>query len=536
MNGYAAAIRQVKGRVVVNMIRKWVLFYLLFMVIFPQQVFSHAQLENANPAPNSQLPSSPADITLTFNERLERELYYIKVFDSHGEPITENRTEMSQDQKKMHLSLPPLDDGLYTVTYRVISSDGHPIRGSYVISVGGAALSVPIPHYQEPSFITFAIRILYFVSLLLISGWMAWSRLFASERHRLEPRYQQWTSYFQWSFLFSLLAMTVVQLGDLLSDWNFQEIPAVMFHTATGLSMTISLFLSLVGFFILLRNKWVDLGWVLFLLAAKSISGHAMAAEPPVVTVLLDLIHLLAASLWVGGLGFLMIFWRSHQEAIKRFLPVFSKTALVSIIVLVITGTLTTVMFLPKLSYLFETTWGNFLLAKIVLVALVICVGAILRKRIKKTIDPISTWLKVDLALMILILSITGIFTYLSPLPANQPLSWHEESASTHRMTTQITPNAPGNNHFSVQVSVTEKHLHIKQVELFLSYKDDPDIAPIKVPLVAERVPSEVVEYQFTSAGPYLPLAGNWLAEVRIMDSEDNETVYTKNFTIYQIN
>ena len=33
--------------------------------------------------------------------------------------------------------------------------------------------------------------------------------------------------------------------------------------------------------------------------------------------------------------------------------------------------------------------------------------------------------------------------------------------------------------------------------------------------------------------GQYLPFAGNWTAEIRILDSEDNETVFSKDFIVY---
>ena len=528
------------------MVKKWFLFIFFLFLIFPQGVLAHAQLERANPAPDSQLSSSPSDIRLTFNERLERELFYIKVFDNQRHSVTQNPVEMSQDQKELHLSLPPLDDGIYTVTYSVISADGHLVRGSYVIGVGKSPIAGeteranPIHGEHDPSKSTgiFGIRIVYFLSLLLITGWIAWGTLLPSESQQLKQSYQLWTSYLQKVYLVSLLAMAFVQAGELLTDWGLNGITILFFKTSTGLSLTLSLFLSILSFFVLQRNKWIDVIWVISLLAAKSISGHAMAFDPPIRTVLLDLIHLLAASLWVGGLVYLLLFWKSHREQVIPLLPLFSKAALASIIVLTITGALSTLIFLPKLSYVVETTWGLMLLAKVVLVGFVIIVGAMIRHVMKKKwINEIKIWLKVDAGLMIFIIGIVGVLTYLSPTPPNKPLYWHEMGKSTHIMTTQITPNIPGSNHFNVNISLTKQDVTVKQVQFFLINNDDPDIAPIKVPLKAEppKQPSftGMNEYRFSSDGSYLPFAGNWKAEVRVMDSEDNETVYTKDFTIY---
>lgn len=529
------------AKMVVNVVRNSFLFVLLlFIIIFPQGVFGHAMLEQSIPDPDSQLDSSPTDIRLVFNERLEKELFYIKVFDGQGQSVTENPTEMSQDQKELFLPLPSLGDDIYTVTYNVISADGHPIRGSYVITVGAPSSTtdktdqLDLANGQNSDWIqigTFGIRIIYFLSLLLITGWIAWGVLFSLQSRVLPLSYQAWTRYLQTFYLVSLIAMAFVQMENLLPDWSLEGIKSLLFNTFTGVSLTISLLLSLIGFFILRKNRWVDAVWIILLLQAKSLSGHAMAFDPPFRTFLLDFLHLLGSSIWVGGLFYILLFWKTHQEQVIRFLPVFSRTALISMVVLTITGILSTSIFLPKVGYLLETSWGYLLLAKLSLVGLVIVVGAILRQKMKMNLmNRMGTWLKTDMILMLSIVGIVGVFTYLSPLPTNKPLDWEVRGESVH-MTTHITPNSPGLNHFSVKVSLPRKDVQIKQTELFLNYEDDPEIAPIKVPLKME--PSQRDGYHFYSEGSYLPLAGNWTIEIRMMDSEDNETVYAKPITIY---
>ena len=63
--------------------------------------------------------------------------------------------------------------------------------------------------------------------------------------------------------------------------------------------------------------------------------------------------------------------------------------------------------------------------------------------------------------------------------------------------------------------------VRIKRIELFLKYKDNPDVAPIQIPF-SEQEQSKNVQYMID--GQYLPFSGNWTAEIRILDSEDNET------------
>ncbi len=90
-----------KAKAVVNM-NKYVLRNILilcsiiFILTIPQGVFAHAFLEKATPAPDSQLQFPPKEIVLVFNERLEKELYSIKVFNEDGDMVSETKTEISK--------------------------------------------------------------------------------------------------------------------------------------------------------------------------------------------------------------------------------------------------------------------------------------------------------------------------------------------------------------------------------------------------------------------------------------------------------
>jgi copper transport protein len=63
-------------------------------------------------------------------------------------------------------------------------------------------------------------------------------------------------------------------------------------------------------------------------------------------------------------------------------------------------------------------------------------------------------------------------------------------------------------------------------------------MAPIEVPLVPYEDQKQeesfgFVRYSFKAEGAYLPLRGNWLVEVRVMDADDNEKVYKKETMVY---
>jgi copper transport protein len=244
---------------------------------------------------------------------------------------------------------------------------------------------------------------------------------------------------------------------------------------------------------------------------------------------------------WVGGLAYLALFKKEYSA---RFLALFSKAALISIFLLIVTGSIFALIILPSLSYLFYTAWGILLLCKIGFVLLVVVTGAILRRSMKKNNQTeIGRWLKFDMIWMLSIVVIAAIFTYLNPIPANEPLVWTAASANV-QMTASISPMQVGNNQFSVDVETASPP---KAVELRLSSSDKPDIAPILVPLkradagngalrsnngdVSDNKKSTV--YRYNVEGPYLPFAGRWKAELKVIDTEDNEKVFTKKMMLF---
>ncbi len=81
--------------------------------------------------------------------------------------------------------------------------------------------------------------------------------------------------------------------------------------------------------------------------------------DPWIVTVLLDIIHLLAASIWAGGLLYILVYWKKQREHVQQFLSLFSKVALVSILVLIVTGVASTFIFLPQVALSALYTMGN---------------------------------------------------------------------------------------------------------------------------------------------------------------------------------
>jgi copper transport protein len=514
------------------------LFILLCSILIPIHTSAHAILTNANPGYNSQFEHSPHEVALTFNERLQKDLYRIEVFDTKGTAICCEKAILSSDQRQIKLKLPELIQGHYTVTYVVISTDGHPIQESYVFTVGTVLDQQPdnvLPgtglhagHSASGPLGFWAYRILYYFSLLLLSGWMIW-RWWIPLEYNASSSYKRMGRYLQFSHLITLIGLIIYQFSSYLIGWSFLELINLLSHTVIGLSWVISITLTVIGFFLLQRWIWFDIIWVGLLLFSKSINGHAAGSNLPWATVTLDFIHLLAASLWVCGLAYLLIFKKNNAD---HFYPLFSKVALYSIALLILTGSFYTILILPSLSYLLYTTWGILLLCKIGLVLLVVVTGAILRKNMQKqNRSGMRRWLQFDVSWMMCIVVIAAIFSYLNPIPANEPLVWKEKQGLV-QIIAGISPMQPGINRFTVEISIPLEDQPLKQVELWLTSNQTGNLAPIRVPLKLSKAIEETGVAAYSAEGPYLPFPSLWRAEVKVTDAMDNETTYTKKFRL----
>ncbi|WP_295627325.1 copper resistance CopC family protein [uncultured Nitrosomonas sp.] len=110
-----------------------ILFSLLSQV---NSVMAHATLVKSDPPRRAMLSTSPKQIQLWFNEKIEGSYASVTVEDSNKKLVTENIPEaITDDPKSIVLNLPQIQPGRYTVHYRVMSVDGHVIESEYDFSI-----------------------------------------------------------------------------------------------------------------------------------------------------------------------------------------------------------------------------------------------------------------------------------------------------------------------------------------------------------------------------------------------------------------
>lgn len=107
---------------------------------------AHDELISSYPEANATITSSPAEITLSFSGELIAGMQsaIVEVIASDGQNIATDAPSEDGTSITQHLTAAP-PAGMFTVRWKVVSSDGHPISGEYTYTVTPLDAGASIP-------------------------------------------------------------------------------------------------------------------------------------------------------------------------------------------------------------------------------------------------------------------------------------------------------------------------------------------------------------------------------------------------------
>ncbi|MEV0900599.1 copper resistance protein CopC [Actinoplanes sp. NPDC049802] len=149
------------------------------------------------------------------------------------------------------------------------------------------------------------------------------------------------------------------------------------------------------------------------------LTGHAVAAPLPVVTVSAGVIHMAAMAVWIGGLVTLTVFLlrRTERRVLGVILPVWSRWAALSVLWLVLAGAAQSVIQLGRVSALWETDYGLLLSAKLGVLTVVLAVAAGARRTVRRWSG--GTGLRglagIEVVATVLILGLSSVLVQVDP-------------------------------------------------------------------------------------------------------------------------
>ncbi|MEO6446199.1 MAG: CopD family protein [Gemmatimonadaceae bacterium] len=171
---------------------------------------------------------------------------------------------------------------------------------------------------------------------------------------------------------------------------------ADLLQGAWGLGVALQLTAGVAGFVAYKRSRWGRAARVMVTIAivtaalVPALSGHAAGEEQPLLPMLADTLHVLAAGAWAGTLLVLAMVvlpgaWRGFDESgtgVKDVLVAFTPIALGSAALLVVTGSYAAYLHVGSLAALTSTRYGQALLWKVGFVVVMVGIGALNWKRL----------------------------------------------------------------------------------------------------------------------------------------------------------
>ncbi len=424
------------------------LFTVLILGLSGRPLQAHANLVRTEPPPNSVLTESPNQVRLWLTEPAEPEFSRIRLRDSAGNPVEVGDTQfMRDDDRQVFINLPDLADGLYTVSWRVISAaDGHPSSGSFAFVVGDALTAFSnqsTPAEQIPLEATL-IRWLNLISLSLGIGgvgfWLFVWNPAVSERNAERDGRITWIIILGWLLIgFSGALMLLLQyasatdnpllvglsgpaLQQLIGGTRFGELWLI--RTALWVGLGLALFFAR-------GDRWF--WWIAFLLGlalllAQSLFSHASAAQEIIPAVGADWLHLTATVFWVGGLLHLVnaipvMRQTAPLQTLSMMVGNFTNFARVAVAALVLTGFYAAWLQVGSLEGLTGTLYGRTLLFKLILFAPVVILAAInlvitsqqLKAGMMAWVGRLRQLVSAEIVLTLGILLAVGLMTSITP-------------------------------------------------------------------------------------------------------------------------
>jgi len=512
----------------------------VWLVATPGSAAAHAALVESEPGNGEVSDEAPQEIRLSFTEPPDLSLTILEVVDSGGAPVPTGQVEgVPGSNREVRIPVEGLADGVYTVTWRTISTaDGHITSGAFTFGVGVALEDVvPIApgssnETPPPAALAVAARWGLYAGLAILFG-AAMAGLLALGT---EVVARPWLLGLAWLLAFvGVIVMTLeertavgVPLGTLLSS------------DAGGKLVRLAVAVNVAGIAVLAVVLRASTATLIALAAttgaaivARALGGHAGGSAFDVVT---QSLHLAGIGTWIGGLVWLVVGVRRGlaPPAIGRF----SNLAAGGLIVVATSGVLRASGELGGPGWFldpFRNGYRTALVAKLAVVVPLVALGAVNRFRNVPRFSslgprPLLRTVGAELALAACVFAVTGILTGLPPKGSEEPrnvemqgplVATGSDFATTTRVRLEIAPGAVGPNEFVADVTDhdTGAPVDARRVMLEFHYPLRPEVDST---LELERAHDGD---SWWGAGTALALGGTWHVGVLVEGSSGSVEV-----------
>ncbi|MGK3106273.1 copper resistance CopC/CopD family protein [Streptomyces sp. WAC05858] len=372
---------------------------------------AHAALTSTDPADGSVVKTAPREVTLNFSEGVLLSGDSVRVLDPKGKRVDTGKTahvggKSSTAAAGLHSGLP---DGTYTVAWKAVSEDSHPVSGAFTFSIGAPSKTtakVPTGEASDSTVSTlYGIgRYAAYGGFAALVGGSVFAGFCRSSRPVRKIAVGGWVTVFTASLLLLLLRgpytdgegiggiLDLGRLGDVLSTKPGAALLSrllLLGAAAVFLAVLFGSYTRRTGEREADARRRQDLAFGLGfggtvmavgLSATWAMAEHASVGLQRQLAMPVDMIHLIAVGVWLGGLASLAVTLRAGEPIGRAAVRRFSRLAFGSVVALVVTGLYQSWRQVGSWGALTDTEYGRWLLVKVGLVAVLLAIAAISRR------------------------------------------------------------------------------------------------------------------------------------------------------------
>jgi copper transport protein len=485
---------------------------------------AHAELVESVPANGQHLAVAPTTISLRFTESVGVLDDAVRVSSADdGGQIEIGAPKV--DGSVVTADVPTLPDGSYVIDWKVVSSDGHQISGAITFAVGEAAMTSVVPatgsggDSSSETTLLAIWRSLTYAGLALVIGVtvMVVTLWPVGRRHRSV----------------AMLTMTGAGIASIAASarvateaWVLESSVADLWDLRSGrawLALVVLGAASLAAPPLLrssIRRRPLLAGVAVFVAAvgiAIAFAGHGASGRQPVLGAIATILHVTAASVWVGGLAGLAVSIAIAEPGGAGVARRFSTIASACVTTLLVTGIVQSVRELRSPDAITGSDFGVTLLVKLGVVVALLAVATVTRRTVRSE-EPdaaagnqLRRLLGVELGLAVLVLGATGWLAGASPIaddtgggPIDVTIS---DVTGEATISVAITPGEPGTN---------TAHVWFAGSEAAPPDEVDMQVIPVDGRAAPVVVAASVLGDHAMAAPFQIPYAGQWTVKIEV--------------------
>jgi copper transport protein len=565
------------------------------MLLAPSSAFAHAQLEGTVPERGAVVKHEPPAVIFRFDEPVEGNFGAVRVYDAEGSRVDEGdafHPDGEGPRLGVHLK-PGLPDGSYTATYRVISADGHIVSSGFVFSIGkaGRAPTETVAELTAGSgsgpvtetVFGFARGLQYAATALAVGGLafllLAWLPSLAALGGAGEDRSRAGRAFGSRMRAAAILAAGlgaisaaagIVMEGaeaagisgfSALKETIVRETLETKFGTIWGIAFGAWLLYGLLAAVALRgtgarRPSWPLVGLLaaplVFIVLVPALSGHGSTQSPVALNFPVNVVHVAAMAVWLGGLATLLfVVPRGTRELepagrgrlLAGVLTRFSQVALICVGAILLTGLIQAYVYVRHLDALIETGYGRAVLIKFGLLMALIGLGAYNRRRSVPRLERIAAGggspgqagvllrraLRAEVALLVVVLGVTAaLASYAPPVTAQGGPFSAESQFGPIQLEMTVEPARVGANGMHLYLFDAKSgapYAKVKQLEVIAALPEKSISLPLEPQLAGPG--------HYTIPGAFLNASGEWRIELTVRVSAFDEFTKTIDVPIH---